>query len=106
MSEVKNVDPLLSMAACRVVSVKVGTLTARIREPKVSERLHYSELYRKDKAEAMAYLLARSVIKDDSDEPRFTPEEAARIANGSSRVALTLVNAILDPEEEENIKNA
>jgi hypothetical protein len=86
-------DPLLSLAELRRLTVDVEGISVTIREFSALEWAEFTDLRESDKTAACVYLLHRCVLNEDG-EPRWSEDEARKVASGASRVVARLINAI------------
>jgi hypothetical protein len=86
-------DPLLALAELKSVVVDVEGISVKVREFSALEYAEFQDRKAESFQKAGAYLLQRCVLNDDGS-PRWTEEEAEKVAGGSARVLTRLINAI------------
>lgn len=117
-------EKILELAQLHEDDVELGGVKIYLREPGALDMLEYKALStdttnkkgevikRGDKAGGMALLIQRCCFSDEvRTVPSFTEPEAMKIARGSGRVALPLLNRLLqwiktDDEEDEKRPNS
>jgi hypothetical protein len=95
---------LLEGAALRRMTKTILDQQVHFIEPTALQRFEYIARRAKDKAAGIAYIIEMCVI-DEEGKRLFSAEEALEIAQGSERVAVPLVAAIMLEEDEKEVKN-
>jgi len=100
-----NNSKFIKAAQLKTSTVEVLGEKLLVRELKAVDRLRYADLVKEDntKEGAIAFLIELGVVNEDGTS-RFSKEEAAQIASGSGRVAFKIINAVMQPEGDDEVK--